>query len=640
VAQSAEFILEPTHKQLLVLEPWGPSFESVLRGFSTHEGLQVVECSSITELISVARQISYCVVLAYCASSSESERYKDLLKALQGEILSKKIRVIIAIGESRDLKPVFLQAGASEVFQEPVGEKVLTSKIEYAISLLAARAPEGTKAPARKASSQFLWVSPLGLESDCWLAIKDDIKLVAGKWMIPMIGPSPKYGQWCAVQAEGSNDRWEWVPTQLMDDPFIREEGAWFFRGECPEFRGGTWVFHGSRPELSFIYKEESYGNRFSMDENTLVIAEDSARAKIVIEMVEKRESNQKKTPKMAQAFGTAQSEQAIVEVQKPFLLVAPLEIQSDCFAREERIPRFIDGSWVMRLSGPTPSHGTWRKARTGDGTSTGEQPLWQWETSSRDSFIVEKGEWIFQGAEPSYRDGLWTFSSRKPRFEFVSSLDPQKGRTLARKIAVDSREVFLLAEDSQTSLNALERLLSFRKRPPGYLKRAKYGTKLPQASKGLFSDAPIHPIAAAFFIAELSRQRDVGLESLLKRYCEMLSQACGGGTVAPWLWSGSTWKCLNHNDLMDLSVVQKIEASQPAVTEANSGLQIRVIENAGARIVVSSIGETKIGALLFSGEKCGVFKETELRAYARACAGVWLSCNDALSQSDKKAVA
>jgi hypothetical protein len=148
VAQSAEFILEPDQKQILVLEPWGPSFEGVVQAFSSREGIQVVECSTITDLTSVAKQISHCVVLAYCAGTSESERYRDLLKALQPEILAKKIRVLIAIGENRDLKTVFLQDGASEVFEEPVGEKVLASKVEHALTLLTAR-----KQAAKKSAS-------------------------------------------------------------------------------------------------------------------------------------------------------------------------------------------------------------------------------------------------------------------------------------------------------------------------------------------------------------------------------------------------------------------------------------------------------------------------------------------------------
>jgi hypothetical protein len=608
VAQSAEFILEPDQKQILVLEPWGPSFEGVVQAFSSREGLQVVECSTITELVSVAKQISHCVVLAYCAGTSESERYRDLLKALQSEILAKKIRVLIAIGDNRDLKSVFLQDGASEVFEEPVGEKTLASKIDHALALLTSR-----KQPAKKAAPQttssIVWVSALGLESDCWLSLKEEIKSIAGKWIITMLGPSPRYGQWCAL----APDKWEWVPSHIMDDPFIREEGAWIYRGECPEYRGGSWIFIGSTPELAFMYKGECYGTKFSLDSKTLIIAEDSPRARSIAEMAEKE--RQAKAPS---AQSDSKPEQSVVEMQKPYFLVAALEIQSDCFAREERIPRFIDGSWVMKMSGPTPVHGAWKKASD----AAGEEPIWAWTPTSRDSFIIEAGGWIFQGEEPAYRDGLWTFVGKKPRLEFVSGTEKGQSRVLARKIVIDSREAFLLAEDSEASLNALERLLSFRKKPAGYLKRAKYGTKPPQISKGLFSDAPVHPMAAAFYVSELVRK----MESVMKAFCQMISRACEGGTIESWVKNEKGWKCLSHDDLMDMSILQKIEEVQAVLNTPGAGLQTQLVEIAGCRAVVAMLGTDKIGVLMFTGEKCGIFKEGELRAYSRACNGIWMT--------------
>jgi hypothetical protein len=626
VAQSAEFILEPDQKQILVLEPWGPSFEGVVQAFSSREGLQVVECSTITELVSVAKQISHCVVLAYCAGTSESERYRDFLKALQPEILAKKIRVLIAIGENRDLKSVFLQDGASEVFEEPVGEKTLATKVDHALALLTTRKVPGKKS-APQSNSSIVWVSALGLESDCWLSLKDEIKSIAGKWIITMLGPSPRYGQWCALEA----DKWEWVPSLIVNDPFIREEGSWIYRGECPEYRGGSWVFIGATPELAFIYKGECYGTKFSLDSKTLIIAEDSPRARSIAEMAEKE---WQKTQKPS-AQNESKPEQAVVEIQKPYFLVAPLELQSDCFAREERIPRFIDGSWVMKMSGPTPVHGVWKKGIS----EAREEPVWQWTPSSRDSFILEAGGWIFQGIEPSYRDGLWTFVGKNPRLEFISGVEKGQSRVLARKIAIDSREAFLLAEDSEASLNALERLLSFRKKPAGYLKRAKYGTKPPQISKGLFQDAPVHPIAAAFYVSEAVRKMESTPESVIQALCRMLSKACGGGTIEAWVKKQKTWKCLNHDDLMDMSVLQKIEEVQAVLNTPGAGVQTQIAETAGTRAVVVMLGSEKIAVLMFTGDKCQAFKEGELRAYSRVCNGVWMTfhARNLKSQDEQK---
>jgi hypothetical protein len=311
------------------------------------------------------------------------------------------------------------------------------------------------------------------------------------------------------------------------------------------------------------------------------------------------------------------------------------LEIQSDCFAREERIPRFIDGAWVMKMSGPTPVHGNWKKTTT----PPSEEPIWQWTPTSRDSFIVEAGNWIFQGAEPAYRDGLWSFVGKKPRLEFVSKAE---GRVLARKISIDSREAFLLAEDSETSLNALERLISFRKKPAGYLKRAKYGTKPPQISKGLFADAPVHPMAAAFYVSEAVRKMQSTPESVIKAFCQVLSTACDGGVIEPWIKNEKGWKCLNHEDLMDMSILQKIEEVQAVLNAPGVGIQTQLAEAANTRAVVVMLGAEKIGVLMFTGEKCGVFKEAELRAYSRVCNGVWMTFHARFlkSKEDQKLLA
>ena len=67
----------------------------------------------------------------------------------------------------------------------------------------------------------------------------------ARKWAVAMIGPPPKYGDWdpsdaAAWEAEVARADGAHLAVELrrrrMKDPFLKEEGAWKYRGEKPEY--------------------------------------------------------------------------------------------------------------------------------------------------------------------------------------------------------------------------------------------------------------------------------------------------------------------------------------------------------------------------------------------------------------------
>jgi len=644
VAKSAEFILDPDSNQLLALEPFGVLFATLLQQFSTKQGLQTVECSNTTELISLSRQLQVCVVIAYCPKASEAQRYLDLLKALQAEILGKRIRVIISVGaDFMDLKQQFFEAGASEVVLESTAEKSFSGKVDHALSLLPTRKSLAPKKPAKESPSRassglgvssatsVKWVAPLEIESDCWLAVKEGIKSVAGKWIVPIIGPSPRFGQWCAKNpSTGETGEWEWVPTQLLDDPFIREEGAWIFNGRRPEFQGGTWIFIGASAELYFLYKGESYGSKFSAntsEKDVLVIAEDSSRARAAAGLMERSGKPVRPSTTGAES-GKSVEEVPVIEVQKPFSVTEALTLASDCFAREERIPRFMNGNWVMKLSAPTPSHGKWEIVRREEA----EDAVWQWVPKSSDTFVVDIGAWIFQGNQPHFKDGLWAFVGKKPRLEFVTNVDPTLGRTVARRFSVDSRGVFVLAEDSTASTFALEKLQTLRKKPAPYLKRAVYGKAPALTEKALFADSPLHPFVAAFFVAEMMAARGVAdqdaVEEILEKYCELISRYHSDTTVEAWIFEENKWRCLQHEDLMDFSLLQRTESVQVQ----GPTLQLKMLDVGGAKAALAMSGSKKVGLLVFSGPRTYNDPIGEFEAYARACAGLWIALGEGSS--------
>jgi hypothetical protein len=647
VAKSAEFILDPDSNQLLALEPFGVLFATLLQQFSTKQSLQTVECSNTTELISMSRQLQVCVVIAYCPKASEAQRYLDLLKALQAEILAKRIRVIISVGaDFMDLKQRFFQAGASEVVLESTAEKSFSGKVEHALSLLPTRKSLAPKKPSKdpsRASSglgassgaSVKWVAPLEIESDCWLAVKENIKSVAGKWIVPLIGPSPRFGQWCAKNpSTGETGEWEWVPTQLLDDPFIREEGAWVFNGRRPEFQGGTWIFIGANAELYFLYKGESYGSKFSAntsEKDVLVIAEDSSQARAAAGLME-RSGKPVRTSPAGTETGKQVEEAPVIEVQKPFSVTEALTLASDCFSREERIPRFMNGNWVMKLSAPTPAHGKWEIVRREEA----EDAIWQWVPKSSDTFVVDVGTWIFQGNQPHFKDGLWAFVGKKPRLEFVTNVDPTLGRTVARRFSIDSRGLFVIAEDSTASTSALEKLQTLRKKPAAYLKRAAYGKSPTPVEKALFADSPLHPFVAAFFISEMMDAAGTSdsskIEGILEKYCELISRYHSDTTVEAWILDEGKWRCLQHEDLMDFSLLQKADSAPTA----GPMFQVKMLDVGGTKAALAMSGFKKVGLLVFSSPRTFNDPTGEFEAYARACSGLWIALAEASSGQDE----
>jgi hypothetical protein len=124
-------------------------------------------------------------------------------------------------------------------------------------------------------------VPALKLESDFWLAGDRDPICVSGRWSIKLVGPGPMAGRWVGLETDkGTEQFWQWTPTDAETDIFIKEQGAWIFRGSSPRFDNDRWMFVGKRPSLGFYYEGQSYGEKVTLDEaGNLLLAEDSPAA-------------------------------------------------------------------------------------------------------------------------------------------------------------------------------------------------------------------------------------------------------------------------------------------------------------------------------------------------------------------------
>lgn len=143
-------------------------------------------------------------------------------------------------------------------------------------------------ARALAAAPTFEMAEPLGLESDFWNLQSRKPKRVANKWVLSLLGPPPDAGGWARLEGGSAEDEWwQWTPSGA-DDPFVKEEGAWLFRGTQPKFVDEVWTFVGPAPELSFYYDGENYGSKFHTAEGgRLVVARDSDAARRVLPLIE-----------------------------------------------------------------------------------------------------------------------------------------------------------------------------------------------------------------------------------------------------------------------------------------------------------------------------------------------------------------
>ena len=102
---------------------------------------------------------------------------------------------------------------------------------------------------------------------DCWLLrTDDDVRRTQGQWVLDIVGPGPNMGRW----SRDDSDSWIWTP-KYTDEIFVNNGGTWKFHGYRPEFSDCHWQFVSVAPRL--VYQENGLPkeDRFWIGEDGLL---------------------------------------------------------------------------------------------------------------------------------------------------------------------------------------------------------------------------------------------------------------------------------------------------------------------------------------------------------------------------------
>ncbi|MCM2279513.1 MAG: hypothetical protein NDJ89_15665 [Oligoflexia bacterium] len=505
IGKSADFKLEPGKVPVLFIEPFAPAFAQAVARLEQDPGIQVVECGSTLDAASLARRVGICVIVGFAGRDEDATRLLTLQKLVGQQISRKAVRLLFT-SSVRDKDVIFRMTTQldAEVLPEPVTEKSLLFKIDRLIKALPvvqvaedARGAESLKKAEQAGLPQLVPSEALAIESDCWLTIPGGAKVIGGRWVVKLRGPSPAHGSWLPIEsAEAGLPAWQWRPTDEEKDPFIREQGAWVYYGQKPEFQGGAWTFVGKKLSLSFYYEAESYGSKFETDSTgNLRLAADSEGGRRAARELERLEKLEKAERARAAAGGeteTAPPAQPNPLFAQGVTIEAPLELDSDCWLLENQKPRRVANKWMVSLLGPPGHTGKWVPIEEEGGSKSrgaGADRYWQWipVDPDNDPFIQEQGAWVFYGMMPKFVDNLWSFVGENPELAFYYD-----GQSYGAKLQARSLGTLTLARDSDAARRkrplieqAIDRVLAAKADPARPLTSAPMDVRIPQRQFG-----------------------------------------------------------------------------------------------------------------------------------------------------------
>jgi len=158
-------------------------------------------------------------------------------------------------------------------------------------------------------------------------------------------------------------------------------------------------------------------------------------------------------TPKL-KALADAMKEREEIErrgsKQKGVVSVPALKTPSDFWLSEGGGAKKIMGSWEVKLTGPGPRVCEWVDSDEKGGKK--EESEWQWKstTPDDDTFVPEKGHWIFQGEKPEFDGKVWVFKSKRPDLSFIDSTGEVHQKFFQKKaggklhLTIDSESAFI----------------------------------------------------------------------------------------------------------------------------------------------------------------------------------------------------
>jgi hypothetical protein len=477
--------LQPHLPSVVLVEPFGPNFSAIAGTLVQDPALQVVECISAMDTLSMVRQMNACVILGHALTPADVNQHITILKTLATQVQQKRnVRMLITVSVSlsAELIEKLTVYGCSEIISDSMSAKAVLYKIERHLkSLPRLSSPEPNaadiKRPKRVTEAASLPEIPAGVRLGPALSVPRDRWCLAGggarraqgdglSWKVHLRGPSPKHGRWLKVA--GRKDSWQWFggvaaasSADLEEEASVPEGAAepredarngWFAGTDSePVYRDGFWTFVGLSPWLAYVEDGNAVGHKFRINEKgSLLIARDSPKALSWLEAVRSQLARG--------SFGSVE-EQSAPPAPSQIVFVDPLLIKSDCWLIDKSQPKRVAERWLVQLVGPGPAVGRWvaqigkDRSKTAAHWAGSLEKWWRWvpDAGQLDPFIRELGAWFYFGLAPIFNNGRWSFSSSAPELGFYS-----RGACYGSKFGQRGDGALEVTRDSTHALNML----------------------------------------------------------------------------------------------------------------------------------------------------------------------------------------
>ncbi|MDB9786899.1 hypothetical protein OAB57_02235 [Bacteriovoracaceae bacterium] len=116
----------------------------------------------------------------------------------------------------------------------------------------------------------------LQFEGDCWFCSENPLaKQVLDSWIVNLFGPPPRLGKWTKLKQapNQTTEVWKFKERDPNLKKYTTDSGNWIFFGKEPTYKGGTWTFTSTAPQLSF-YENSSkqfVHHRFLLENKNLI---------------------------------------------------------------------------------------------------------------------------------------------------------------------------------------------------------------------------------------------------------------------------------------------------------------------------------------------------------------------------------
>jgi hypothetical protein len=280
--KSSDLIFNPKLTPIVVLAPYGPGFAELVKHLQEDRMLQVVECASVPDALTVIRQANSCLLVTHIRTVQDLAHLLVALRSVDVVLRAKGSRVLVtSVLNGAEALSKLAHAGVSEVLPVPGSVKGLQYKAERLIkqlpqSVAQAAAQAGSDAASTtglRAGVRLMPALDLG-DDDMFVLSGGGARRDEGRWTVRLKGPSPSWGRWAPDPA--GQDLWRWRSNALAGVG----DCEWLWIGAKPDFQAGFWVFAGAEPSLGFFRNGLAAGFKLNLSEKgSLCVAADTPAA-------------------------------------------------------------------------------------------------------------------------------------------------------------------------------------------------------------------------------------------------------------------------------------------------------------------------------------------------------------------------